>query len=212
MDGGGIRRICKAAQLYRGTGLEGMDAVCDSLTVCSPLGIAEDQAGDESGDHAGFQGDASRWKGAARSGGMGCASVAQRDFARGSDCYQADAGVGAIRFQLALGYRDGMFLCRYRFRIAARAGSGATPEDLLEDAGADAAGDDCHLLHVGVGLRDALFGPGRRAGPGIYAYGMAVSVLRDVSGVVRSCAYGERYIVERALWKLAANYFSTARH
>src|SRR5580658_1092988 len=128
MDGSGIRRICKAAQLYRGTGVEGMDAVCDSLIVCAALGIAEDQAGDESGDHTRFQCDASRWEDAAWSGGMGCASTAQCDFARGSDCYQANAGGGAIRFQLALGYRDGMFLCRYRFRIAARAGSGATPE------------------------------------------------------------------------------------
>src|ERR1700689_4300098 len=209
MGGREVRRICKAAHLYRGTGVEGVDAVCDPLAVCAALGIAQDKTGDEPGNYTGVQRDASGWEGAAWSGGMGCASTAQRDFARGSDCCEADAGSGAIRFQLALGDRDGMLLCRDRFWIAAGAGAGAVDEDLLEDAGANAAGDDCNLVHARTGLRDPLFGAGCRTEPGIYADGMVVSVLRDISRVAGSCAYGERYVVERVVWKPAANYFST---
>src|SRR5580700_4115763 len=209
MDGSGIRWICKAAQLYRGTGVEGVDAVCDSLAVCAALGTAEDKAGHEPGDHAGFHGAASEWEGAARSGGMGCASAAQCDFACGSDCHEADARSGTIRFQLALGDRNGMFLGCDSLGIAAGAGTGTVDEDLLENAGANAAGNDCNLVHARAGLRDALFGAGCRAGPGIYADGMVVSILRDISGVVGGCAYGERYVLERAVWQPAANYFST---
>ena len=202
----------KARTYTRGAGIEGVDAVCDPLAVCAALGIAEDQAGDESGDHAGFQGDAGEWESAAGPSGMGCAAAAQRDFARGSDCYQADAGGGALRFQLALGDWDGGFSCRNRLRIAAGAGPSAVDEDLLDDAGANAAGDDCHLIHAGAGLRDALFGAGCRAGPGVHAHGMDVSILRNVSRVAGRCSHRKRYIVECALWKLAANYFSTAGH
>ena len=83
MGGGEVRRICKAAQLHRRTGLEGVDAVCDPLAVCAALGIAEDKAGDEPGDHAGFQSDASEWQGAAGSARDGmCLSCTMRFHAR----------------------------------------------------------------------------------------------------------------------------------
>ena len=91
MGGGGVRWICKTAQLQRWTDVEGVDAVRDPVIVCVAVGVAEDKTGDEPGHYAGFQGDASEWQGSTGSRGMGCASAAQRYFARRADCDEADA-------------------------------------------------------------------------------------------------------------------------
>ena len=86
----------------------------------------------------------------------------------------------SIRFQLALSHRNRLFLCCNRLWATPRPKSTAIDEDLLENACANASGDDCDLFYAGAGLRDTLLGSGRSVGVGIHAHGMAVSVLRHV--------------------------------
>src|SRR5207249_3541936 len=105
-----------------------------------------------------------------------------------------------VRLQLALCHRDWLFPGCDRFRAVAWPEPLATDADLLENASANAAGDDCHLIHAGVGLRDPLLGTGRGAGPGVYAHGMAVSVFWHVPGMAGSGAHRQRYFRQCALW------------
>src|SRR5258706_8912599 len=189
MGGRQVRWICKTAHLHRGTSFESLDAFCDPLAVCAALGIAEDQTGHQSSHDAVISRSASERKGQARSAGVGCACVAQRHLARCADCCEADARSGALRFQLALGHRNWMLLRGNRLRIVAWARSAEVDEDLLENAGADAARHDCDLIHARPGVRDTLLGTGRGARPGVHAYWMDVSILRHIPGMAGSCAY-----------------------
>src|SRR5258706_3401240 len=189
MGGRQVRWICKTAHLHRGTSFESLDAFCDPLAVCAALGIAEDQTGHQSSHDAILSRNASERQGPARPAGMGCACVAQCHLARLADCGEADAGSGALRFQLALGHRNGMLLRGNRLRIVAWAGSAEVDEDLLENAGANAPRHDCHLIHAEAGLRDALLRAGRSVRTAVHAHGVVVSILRYIPGMVGSCSY-----------------------
>src|SRR6266702_5859074 len=120
---------------------------------------------------------------------MGCALFAQRHFSRRAGCVKADSRGRAIRFQLALSYRDRLFLCCDRLWDIAWPESSTIDEDLLENACANAAGGDCDLFYARAGLRDTLFGTGRGVGVGIHAHGMAVSIFRHVPRLVGGGAY-----------------------
>src|ERR1700722_13012116 len=96
----------------------------------------------------------------------------------------------------------------YRFWIVTWAGSGAVDEDFLADPGANAAGDDRDFIHVGARLRDALLRPRCGSGISIHAYGMDVSILRDVSGMAGSGADRKRYVSQCFVRELAENYFT----
>src|ERR1039458_3201067 len=209
MAGGEVRWTGQSAHLHCWTSLQSLDAFRDPLPVCVALGTAKNKTGHEPGHHTSLSRGAGEWQGTARSTGMGCAVLAQCDLTRGSDCYEADARGGAIRFQLALGHGNGMLLRRDRFRISAGIGPAAIDEDLLENAGANAAGNDRDFIHVGTGLYDPLLGLGCRAGFGIHTHRMDVSILRNILGMAGSCAHRQRYIVQCPVWQPAENYFAT---
>src|SRR5579862_9114669 len=99
-----------------------------------------------------------------------------------------------------------------RLGIIARPRPRAIDQNFLEDAGAHAAGDDCNLIHAGPGVCDALLRPGRCAGPGIYPYGMVVSLLWNVPRMVGSCSNRQRHLFECAVRQPAENYFSATRY
>ena len=105
----------------------------------------------------------------------------------------------ALRLQLALSNRDRLFSRSDRLRGVAGSWSRAIDGYLLENAGANASGNDCHLIHVRPGIRNALFGTGRSAGFGVYAYGMAVSLFRDIPGMVGSGTDWQRHVCQCAL-------------
>src|ERR1700730_355023 len=105
-----------------------------------------------------------------------------------------------------------MLLRGNRLGIVARTKPAEVDEDLLENAGANAARHDCDLIHAGPRLRDTLFRPGRGVGPSFHAHGMVVSILRYIPGMVGSCSYRKRHVSQCALRQLAENYFSTTWH
>ena len=115
---------------------------------------------------------------------------------------------GALRFQLAIGDGQRLFFGRDLFRIVAGSRPIAIDENILADAGAHAAGDDRDFVHAGFRIRDALFGAGCGAGPGVHAHGMALSIFWHVFGLVRRGIDWQRYFIERAVWKLAAHHFA----
>ena len=140
--------------------------------------------------------------------GMELAVSAQRDYAGGASGEQADSGKRALRFQLALGDGQRLFFGRDLFRIVAGSRPIAIDENILADAGAHAAGNDRDFVHAGFRIRDALFGAGCGAGPGVHAHGMALSIFWHVFGLVRRGIDWQRYFIERAVWKLAAHHFA----
>ena len=90
---------------------------------------------------------------------------------RGSHCDQANTGVGALRFQLALRHRHGLLPGCDCVRLSAGIGPAAIDENILANSGSNAPGHDCDLIHVGTGIRDPLLGPGCCTGFGVHATG-----------------------------------------
>src|ERR1700722_378015 len=212
MVGKGVRRIGESAHLHRRTDIESLDTFRDPFTLRVALGTAVDKTSDEPGHNSVLSGGAAQRQDSARPAGLGCALPAQRHLARRSDRGEANPGSGAIRLQLAFRHGNGLFLGRCRVRVAARKEPAAINENLLENAGANAPRHGCDLIHAGAGVRDALLGAGCSTGPGVHAYGVALPFFRYFPGVARSCAYRQRYFVERPFWQPATNYFSTTRH
>src|ERR1700689_609191 len=109
MAGREVRWIGKGAHLHSRTDLEGLDTFRDPFTLRVALGTAVNKTSDEPGHHSGLSGGASERQDSPGPTGVGCALLAQRDLARGSDRCEANPGSGTIRLQVAFRHGDGLF-------------------------------------------------------------------------------------------------------
>ncbi len=106
----------------------------------------------------------------------------------------------------------GCFLAADYFRTAAGFVSPPDGKSFLAHAGAHASGGDCDFFYAGAGIRHPLLRAGRRAGPGVYPHRLGLSVFRHVPGLARSSVDRERYVVQCAIRKFAADYFTATRN